>query len=357
MSALTVLGRKYCVHIGGICKQPKKVVNGFADSYFQQMKKFFVALFTILSLLFIGFVCGGWIAGEFIVTKHDGLAGGAIVAFWGFGGSMVGLILGILAILKLNERSRAIVALSATLMAVCLWGVFHYRYKQKQADKAAEDEALFGSKRPLTAVAIEAESMKPRSAAGKIDEEKSEMGIGMVSVLPVDGKVLLFYSKPEHFELPNGQTATDSLTFKSRQHYVDIATAPPWFVPEYSKLDYGILQLKAIIVNRNWVEVVVNRSSGQTAWVYLQDVEFATWPEFLLQVHSVELLRPEDFLPRIKPMDHAEPISNVDPGGFFYPISIKDDWMEVHPDHELDSQMWIRWRRDGKLLIKYSMLS
>lgn len=321
------------------------------------MKKFFVALFTILSLLFIGFACGGWIAGEFIVTKHDGLAGGAIVAFWGFGGSLVGLILGILAILKLNHRTRSIVALVSTILALCIWGIFHYNYKQKQAEKAAEDEALFGSKLPSAAVVTEAESINPKMDDDNLEAERSEMGIGMISVLPGDGKVLNFYSKPEHFEMPNGPAALDSLTFRNGQHFVEIATAPPWFVPEYSKLDYGILQLKAMTVNRNWVEVVVNRSSGQTAWVFLQDVEFATWPEFLLQVHSVELLRPEDFPPRIKPTDHAEPISNVDRSGFFYPISIKDDWMEVHPDHEIDGHMWIRWRRDGKLLVKYSMLS
>ena len=56
-------------------------------------------------------------------------------------------------------------------------------------------------------------------------------------------------------------------------------------------------------------------------------------------------------------MDHASPVSNVDLNSFFHPVAIKDDWLQVHPDKEVDHDIWIRWKRDGILLVSYSLLS
>lgn len=323
------------------------------------MKKFVVGFFLIVSLLFIGFVAGGTIAKYFFVSPGDGLAGAGTAAMLGFLGTGIGLVLSIVLLRKLEDKTKTILSGILLLIAVVLWGIFHHQFKKRQEEREKENAELFGDRKPSTKVA-------PSALAEKLPEESSaelklsdgtEMGIGIVSISPEAGKTLRFYSKPQHYELPENLQAVDSLTFKDARHFVDVATAPPWFVPQYMKLDYGILQLVAVTVQKNWIEVIVNKTNGQTFWIYRQDVGYSTWSEFLLNVHSVELLNPTDFPPRIKPMDHASPDESVDANGIFYPVSVKDDWLQVHPDKEVDHDIWIRWKRNGILLVKYSMLS
>lgn len=325
------------------------------------MKKFITGLFLVVSTTFIGFAIGGTIAKYFFVHPGDGLAGAGTAAILALFGAFIGLIISIVLTWKLPENQRTVFSGVATVIAFILWLVMFFHFKERQKEKEKENQELFGTSDPSTKVTQEAaspaEPVLSPTATAVAGDESPDMGVGMVSIQPENGKVLRFYSKPEHFELPEQLTAVDSITFKEAPRFVDIATAPPWFLPENMKLDYNILQLKAVTANRNWVEVIVNKMDGTTLWVYKEEVNFQTWPEFMINVYSVDLLNPMDFPPRIKPMDHASPASNVDPKGDFHPISIKDDWMEVHPDHEIDSPVWIRWRRDGRLMVSYSLLS
>ena len=321
------------------------------------MKKFLIGFVLVISLVFIGFISGGTIAKFFFVSPGDGLAGAGTAAMLGLLGADSGLVLSIVLLRKLEEKAKTILAAILLVISLILWGVFHHQYKQRQAEREKENAELFGDKKPSKLIA-EATDSKPVNTALDLKlADGTEMGIGMVSVSPETGRTLRFYSKPNHNELPENLQAVDSLTFKDARHFVDIATAPPWFVPHYMKLDYGILQLIAVTVQKNWIEVVVNKTNGQTSWVYRQDVGYSTWSEFLLNVHSVELLNATDFPPRIKPMDHASPDQSVDANGVFYPVAIKDDWLQVHPDKETNHDIWVRWKRDGILLVRYSMLS
>jgi hypothetical protein len=329
-------------------------------AYLQTMKKFVVGFFLVVSCMFIGFISGGTVAKFCFIKSGDGLAGAAAAAISAFFGVFIGIVLSIVLLRKLEERSKLILAIILTLISVVLFGVFHYQFKQRQQEKQQENVDLFGTNGTDRAVSEPiAMATKPAPKTPKLLKlsDGTEMGIGIVSILPEDGKALRFYSKPLHYDLAENAEAIDSLTFKVARHFVDIATAPPWFVPHYMKLDYGILQLVAVTIQKNWIEVIVNNTNGQTSWVYRQDVGYSTWSEFLLNVHSVELLNPTDFPPRIKPMDHASPDESVDANGIFYPISVKDDWLQVHPDKEVDHDVWIRWKRNGVLLVKYSMLS
>ena len=325
------------------------------------MKKIITGLFLVVSTTFIGFAFGGIIAKYFFVDPGDGLAGAGTVGILALFGAFIGLIVSIVLTWKLPEKQRTVLSGVITVVAFVLWLVAFFHFKERQKEREKENLELFGTTEPSATVAPKpsapAEHAELPSSEALDGAETSKMGVGMVSVQPENGKVLRFYSKPEHFELPEQLTAVDSITFKDAQHFVDIVTAPPWFVPQNMKLDYNILLLNAVTTNRNWVEVIVNKMDGMTLWVYKEDVKLQTWPEFLLNVYSVYILNPEDFPPRIKPMDHASPASNVDPKGDFHPISIKDDWMEVHPDHEIDSPVWIRWRNDGRLIVSYSLLS
>lgn len=323
------------------------------------MKKFIVGFVLIVCLLFIGFVAGGTIAKHFFVSSGDGLAAAGTAAMLGFLGAGIGLVLSIVLIRKLEEKVKTILVVVLVVVSGILFGVFHHQYKQRQLERERETAELFGDRKPSVSVVPSAlaEKLSNKSSAELKLSDGTEMGIGIVSISPEVGKTLRFYSKPQHFELPENLQAVDSLTFKDARHFVDIATAPPWFVPQYMKLDYGILQLVTVTIQKNWIEVIVNKTSGETHWVYRQDVGYSTWSEFLLNVHSVELLNPTDFPPRIKPMDHASPDESVDANGIFHPVSVKDDWLQMHPDKEVDHDIWVRWKRNGILLVKYSMLS
>lgn len=152
----------------------------------------------------------------------------------------------------------------------------------------------------------------------------------------------------------------DSLIFTRGQYNVDIGTAPPWFVPEYIKLDYDIFHLRAITLSRNWIEVIVNRQTGKTAWVERNAVDFVSWPEFLLQVFSVELITLVKNPVRLKPLENAA-IIVADPGrNALNPIAIKGEWMKVSlagSPGSIPKLGWIRWKKGDQMLITWSLLS
>ena len=82
------------------------------------------------------------------------------------------------------------------------------------------------------------------------------------------------------------------------------------------------------------------------------------WPEFLLQVNSVEFINAEEQLIFVKPLDHAGKV--IQSYSFMKPLKIKQDWMYVlllNTNFEATGKGWIKWNSDGKLLIKYSLLS
>ncbi|MFM1874466.1 MAG: hypothetical protein RL266_203 [Bacteroidota bacterium] len=323
------------------------------------MKKYVVGFFLTISLLFIGFIVGGTIAKYFFVNDGNGLAAAGTAAILALFGAAIGLIVAVILIRKLEENIKMTLTLVLFVISLVLAGLFFYQFKERQRQRQLENATRFGiHDKGLLALSdkIQQTSVRKSKDLLKLADGK-EMGIGIVSIAPENGKVLRFYGRPKHFELPENLTALDSLTFKTGEHYVDIATASPYFVPEYMKLDYGILHLVAVTVQQDWIEVIVNRTNGQTNWLYKEDVVFSYWPQFLLNVHSVELLNPVDFPPRIKPMDHASSDESVNARDVFYPISVKDDWLQVHSDKEVDHEIWVRWKHDGVLLVRYSLMS
>lgn len=189
--------------------------------------------------------------------------------------------------------------------------------------------------------------------------------VGIVSP-PLDpDRPLYFYSAPGPGEHPSTATPFDSVTFADGDHFVGIATAPPWFAPEGLKLDYDLLWMTAETLTRDWVEVVVNtmdplpRTTPRTAWVSRADARFRTWSEFLLEVHSVETLDPESNPLRDTPNDTA-PGTGSTAGLPLRALAIRGDWMRVEGADAKEVRLptgWIRWRADGRLLVRFSLLS
>jgi hypothetical protein len=194
-----------------------------------------------------------------------------------------------------------------------------------------------------------------------VDEQ--ELGVGMVRPTIGPGATLYFYGAPNLDQSdPAGQAENpvDSVTFVEAEYYVDIATAPPWLVPEVLKLDYQLFYFRARSISRYWVEVVGNRTSGQTVWVLRSDVEFIPWVDFFLDVYAVEPLDVGSNPLRPRPFDYSDPLV-VDADEYYEPIEIRGTWMRVRPHETSDvgtgTGGWIKWRDAERLLISFSLLS
>lgn len=182
------------------------------------------------------------------------------------------------------------------------------------------------------------------------------MGLGMFKPDFYHLKVLNFYHQPNKEELVNTPPVTDSLIFKKNETGYRISYAPPWFVPEILKMDDESLYLRVVTIKYDFLEVVVNESTGRKSWVSRKQGDFLYWPDFLLKMNSVEQLQPADNPVRIKPLPNASLVSTE--YSFLKPVAIKQSWMEVQL---LDNNFkkvgtgWIKWQGNGKLLINYSL--
>jgi len=186
----------------------------------------------------------------------------------------------------------------------------------------------------------------------------SSLGVGIVRPALVGGEVLYFYGAPDLDRLPDEVAPSDSLVFVDGGDHVDIAYAPPWFVPELLKLDYDMLVMRAQALTRQWVQVVVDRASGETRWVDRSAVSFSGWPEFLLDVVAVESLDPTTNPVRSSPDTTAAALSVG--RTTVRPLAVRGSWLQVAVEDDAvrtRSVGWIRWRDGDTLLVAWSPLS
>jgi hypothetical protein len=183
------------------------------------------------------------------------------------------------------------------------------------------------------------------------------LGLGMAAPIMELG-TFHFYAGPDMDQVPGMFAATDSLVFAKGEHFVDITSAPPWFVPAHLKLDYGLLLLKVITLSRNWMEVEVNSIDGTTRWVDRNELTFVTWPEFISTVNTVEIIDTETNPVRLKPLDHAAILAEG-ANALLVPLAVRGDWLMVSTDGLADRIVptgWIRWRDGERLLVRYNLL-
>lgn len=185
------------------------------------------------------------------------------------------------------------------------------------------------------------------------------LGIGIASPTIAPEQPLYFYSEPDFDASPYQFKPVDSVTFTKGEHYKDIATAPSWLVPEHIKLDYGIFTFRVVTYSQNWLEVIVNNTNGLTRWIDRQAVDYKEWGTYLTEIVAVEVIDVEKNPIRTKPQDNAGILAQV-PGAQLRPIAVKGDWMMVSTVGLADRIVptgWIRWKKDGVLLVMYSILS
>ncbi|HLG40239.1 MAG TPA: hypothetical protein VI461_11245 [Chitinophagaceae bacterium] len=311
-----------------------------------------VGLFVIL-LMFIGF-CGGMLTGSLFAPSGSGFTGPAIAFGYGIGGLLTGLIAGILLIRVLKQPGFRIALIITVITSLLLTGWIIYRVrssKDQQNNTAINFEHRNNQK-------INAGFL--HTALFENNDPALSTGMGIAKPHLSDGKLIYFYHLLPIGMQPYQIRPVDSIRIIKGVHHFEISYAPPWFFPEIMKLDYDILLLRALTISRDWMEVVVNRQTGQTYWIAAADAEYTEWSAFLLNVYDVELTDPETNPLRFKPLNDASIVATTPQRFSLKPLAIHGDWMMVPTLGLADRIMpygWIRWRKDDKLLITYSLLS
>lgn len=326
------------------------------------MKKLFKPaslLFNVLCLL-VFFLAGVFFAGWIEAGKNQGLAAAAIVLGWGVLFGVLALIVSLFLTYHLYHRK---IVMGNWVLLGCLllgYGITHYRYVQRK--KLKEEKNIPYPENP----AAPTQTPEPigmlttfKSEVSHAQDLKSNPGMGFFTPNFFDNPTLYFYHRPNLEKSILEHAAQDSITFrKNKYNQFEIATAPPWLVPEILKMDYDILYFKINSISEEFVEVIVNVQTGQTSYVSKQAGKVFYWPEFLLRVNSVEFLPDADEKIKDRPFPNSGDVQL--PYEFMRPVKINGDWAEVlllNGNFQKEGMGWIQWKRDGKLLIRFNLFS
>ncbi|MCB0464403.1 MAG: hypothetical protein KDC78_01835 [Aequorivita sp.] len=316
-------------------------------------------------MLFACFILGLYFAGAIEAGKNQGLAGGAIVVGYGvlFGG--IGFIASFFIAYFVN--TKVIVKINYVLLILLLaaFGHKYYQFKERQKERLETKEQF----KPVPTTPTEQTEPLGMSILNKNELfnpiviknpiVSDEMGMGFFAPNFYENSVLYFYGNLNLEKSLMDHTPYDSITFKrNKYNQFEIATAPPWLVPEILKMDYDMLYFKIISVTEYFIEVTVNKTNGQTTYIDRRAGQVIYWPEFLLSMNSIEFPQGSKEKIRVRSFEASGEI-NI-PHEFMRAIQIKDEWMQVlllDGDFKTVGKGWIQWERNGKLIVRYNLLS
>jgi hypothetical protein len=303
-------------------------------------------LFYLLALLDF-FLLGLFLAGITGAGEGQGLAGGAIVLFYGLIGGGLALVIAIyLAIITnldfIKMANKILGGLFIVLAAVSAWLIF-----SKAGEKSQKGDLNFNTPKPAL-IHYKQEFIK-----------EQEAGMGFFKPNFNASGTLYFYNQPNFEKSLDEHLPQDSMTYiLKRSRGILISQAPPWLNPAHTKLDYDLLYFKVISVSEDFLGLIGNEADGKVVFVDRSEGEYFSWTDFLLQINSIEPLDKENSEVLIKPLEGVSAVHQE--YDFLKPVLIKDDWAKVillNNNFNKNGEGWIRWRKDGKLLIKYSLLS
>ncbi|QSE98746.1 hypothetical protein [Fulvivirga lutea] len=264
----------------------------------------------------------------------SGLAGPGIVVGTGMFGAAFGLITSLIILSKCSAKRAMILAVTALIVSALILLLL---WRAKQAREEKRKDAQF--------------SLISYQKRG----ETISMGLGMAKPNFFEKNTIYFY-QPQLKKSVNEHLPLDSLVFQRTELGYTLTYAPPWFYPEYIKLDYDILLIRCMSITTDWVQVIVNKQTGKTMWMSVHDLNVEFWPSFLLKCHSVKNISTNNQL-RVKPLGNS---AAVNLQGIYKPVEINSDWMrvEIYNDgYQLLGDAWLRWYENGELLINYELFS
>ncbi|MBK9175230.1 MAG: hypothetical protein IPM46_02605 [Flavobacteriales bacterium] len=311
----------------------------------------------VISAAVLGLFVGGFL-GKASVAKSDGLAGAATV----LGYAVLGVALGAIVAIILARRMargllvRVLLVIGPLALIMLGWSTKRFLDQKAQSDEQWEQEQeRMRNMKPTPVLFASLDGAVDPSFA--LQSATRALGMGMVSPRLEPG-VLRFYAMPDLDQTPDHAVVSDSLVFVQGDYHVEIAYAPPWFVPAHLKLDYDLLLMRATTVALHWVEAEVNSTDGRTMWISRSDAGVVLWQDFLLSVVAVEILDPSANPIRLKPLEHAAVLADG-ADALLKPLAVRGDWLMVSTNGLADRIVptgWIRWRDGEKLLVDYSLL-
>jgi hypothetical protein len=161
--------------------------------------------------------------------------------------------------------------------------------------------------------------------------------------LPFDNGATYFYVDQ------GAKDILDSLSVSNGQ----LTYAPADFFPAYLKDDYQLCWMKGISMTRHRVQIEVNKQTGRSLWVDKEALAIHSPAEWILTMNSVDPILPQDYPLRVKPLDHASPSGLDTRDAILSPIEAKGDWIKVEVTKKglPQGQAWMRWKKDGQLLV------
>ncbi|MEZ5008980.1 MAG: hypothetical protein R2753_12585 [Chitinophagales bacterium] len=315
---------------------------------FVQPTSLLLYVLTILVFLLVGMFYAS-LSGA---AEGQGLAGGAIILGNGIVFAIIAFAAALLYTYFTNPKAIKLAnkVLGVLLLLLIAIVVFRY-YKLNKSETTATIEANSKTK---TITYLDNQSLQLED-----DDNTTPMGLGLFNPNFYENKVLYFYGQPNFEKSVSDHSPTDSIVFKPLENGgFDISYAPPWLVPDHLKLDYDILYFRMQSISWDFIEVTVNTINQQTAYVSRFQGTALYWPDFLLKINSVEFISPESEQVKVRPFDYAGDVNS--PYDFMKPLLIKDEWMQVillDDGFKETGKGWIQWKRNGELLINYSLLS
>lgn len=308
--------------------------------YFKPSNLLFYVLLTI-----IFFFVGMFLAAITGAAKGQGLAGGAIILGYGVMSAGIAFIASIVLVKLIPHIWIIRINKVFLILAVILIALLIIRHQLQQKDKQhAINQTNF--------------IVSPLYAATTKTYKKIPMGLGMAKPDFFNHKEVYFYNRLEPNKSILDHTHNEKIVIGRSETGFSIQSAPPWFSPAHLKIDYEILYLRVVSVTPEFIEVVVNEQTGQTAYMDRRKSTLLHWPEFLLSLNSIEPISKKQNPIKIKPLDHASPVNKA--YAFLKPLKVKQQWVQVElvdRNYKTTGKGWLKWNNQQKLLIKYSLLS
>lgn len=329
------------------------------------MRNFFkparIAFYFLMLISF--FIAGMYFAGLIDAGKGQGLAGGAIVFGYGV---MFGAIAFIASFFIGHfVRHKFIVYANIVLLVVILitYGITHYRYIQRQNAKEQNEQfkpvptTPTPQSKPIGMVTFFKNDISNYTTIKNPLAENDELGLGFFKPNFYQHPTLFFYGNVTHEKPVTQHSPTDSLALgKDQFGDFTLISAPPWLWPEAMNQPFGIFYFKVKTVGGEFIEVELNSKTKQTAFLNKQNGELLFWPEFLLTASSIDFIEGKTQIPKIKPVDHAAEVNT--PFVHLTTLQVKGEWLQLilkDEKHREVGKGWVRWQRDGKILIAYKL--